>query len=65
MIAVSESFGIATGCIGSASQLTTAIAFLINDLESHSKKEISLLPEISKMYLKVKNEMSGKHDGDD
>ena len=65
MIAVSESFGIATGSIGSASQLTTAIAFLINDLESHSKKEISLLPAISKMYLKVKNEMSGKHDSDD
>ncbi|WP_304067839.1 hypothetical protein [Megamonas hypermegale] len=65
MIAVSESFGIATGSIGSASQLTTAIAFLINDLESHSKKEVSLLPEISKMYLKVKNEKSGKHDSDD
>ena len=65
MIAVSESFGIATGSIGSASQLTTAIAFLINDLESHSKKEISLLPEISKMYLKVKAEMSDKDDSDD
>ena len=65
MIAVSESFGIATGSIGNASQLTTAIAFLINDLESHSKKEISLLPEISKMYLKVKAEMSDKDDSDD
>ena len=65
MIAVSESFGIATGSIGSASQLTTAIAFLINSLESHSKEEISLLPAISKMYLEVKNEMSGKHDSDD
>lgn len=65
LCAVSESFGVASGSIGSASQLTAAIAFLINDIERHSEKEVSLMPMIITKYAQVKAEMSDEHDGDD
>lgn len=65
LCAVSESFGVASGSIGSASQLAAAIAFLISDIERHSKKGVSLMPMIITKYAQVKAEMSGKHDGDD
>ena len=65
MCAVSESFGVASGNIGSASQLAAAIAFQISDIERHSKKEVSLMPIIITKYAQAKAEMSGKHDSDD
>lgn len=65
LCAVSESFGVASGSIGSASQLATAIAFLINDIERHSKKEVSLMPTIIAKYAQAKTEMSDKDDSDD
>lgn len=65
LCAVSESFGVASGSIGSASQLAAAIAFLINDIERHSKKEVSLMPTIIAKYAQAKTEMSDKDDSDD
>ena len=65
LCAVSESFGVASGSIGSASQLAAAIVFLINDIERRSKKEVSLMPTIIAKYAQAKTEMSDKDDSDD